>query len=179
MVRRPRKMKTIQFVTIKNLVKHFKSLGFFVYAKSEKSISVSVHVTSKDGFTPDFDTVDATFTGNTPAEIYAEYDAWIRNPKFWINKNRVAVINNHHSDYDFDLTGEVLKLGFKYVEVDHEDSNFSELLVKYCYTEEGDDTFRFDGEMFIEGIGDKFDTLNHLKSWISEHPEFKPTYSRM
>lgn len=161
--------------TFNALAKYLKSLGHFVYKASKREMAISVMVVNKDGRL-DFDTEDLVLTGSTPQEMYNQYISWIKDKSQWVEKSRVAIIENHPIDI-FDLEEEILKLGFKYVEIEHEDSNFVEVLCKFCYiTDTG--KFQYDGDIFIDDKGDKFETLQFLQQWVMENERFQPTLNR-
>jgi hypothetical protein len=170
---------TMQFKSVKGLAKHFTSLGFFTYLRSKNSITISVQTFNKQDGPFELDDAIATFNGETAQEMFEQYQQWISDPEIWIKKCRVAVVQSFDSAYDFDLAEEILKLGFKYVEVEHEDSNFVDVMCKYCYIEQETGKYRFDGELFIDDIGDKYKTLEYLQQWIMDNVLFQPTLNRL
>lgn len=166
----------MEFTSMKQLTKHFKNLGFFIFQRTKDSITMYVPVIPKDRY-PDINIEEVTITG-TPQEIYDNFLKWVFDKKKWVDNNRLVLFDRFANPYDFDLVEELLDLGFKYVEVEYEDTNFVEVLCKYCYLD-GSGNFQFDGEIYFDDIGDKFMTLEHIKNWIKENPQFRATKNRL
>lgn len=166
-----------KFNTVNALAKHLKSRGHFVYKRSKRELSVSVMTAEKNRGPFEFDTVEIIISGDTPQEMFNQYETWIKDKTHWVDKCRVAIFDNLSKIDYMDLEEELYDLGFKYVEIEHEDSNFVEVMVKYCYIDDAG-TFKYDGDMFIDDKGDKFETLEYLKQWVEENKYFKPTLTR-
>lgn len=167
----------MEFTSMKQLTKHFKNLGFFIFQRTTNSITMYVPVIIPEDVYPEVNTEEVTLIGN-PQEIYDNFLKWVYDKKKWVENNRLVLFDYFGNPYDFDLTEELLNLGFKYVEVQNEDTNFVEVLCKYCYVDSLDN-FRFDGELYFDDIGDKFMTLDHIKKWIAENPHFRATKNRL
>lgn len=162
---------------MKQLTKHFKNLGFFILQRTKNSITMYVPVIPKDGY-PELNNEEVRLTGETPQEIYDNFLKWVFDKEKWVDNNRLVIFDHFANPYDFDLAGELLNLGFKYVEVENEDTNFVEVLCKYCYVDSSGN-FQFDGEIYFDDIGDKFMTLEYIKNWIKENPQFRATKNRL
>lgn len=167
----------MEFTSMKQLTKHFKNLGFFIFQRTQNSITMYVPVIPKDSYL-DLDSEEVTLSGETPQEIYDNFLKWVYDKKKWVENRRLVMFDYSANPFDFDLAEELLNLGFKYVEVENEDTNFVEVLCKYCYVDRSG-TFQFDGEIYLDDIGDKFMTLEHIKNWIKENTQFRATKNRL
>jgi hypothetical protein len=165
-----------KFVTLKQFAKYLSDLGIFAHIKNKNTIIIDVPTFDK--VDNELDSVTTSFTADSLERIVEMFDEWITDESVWVDKNRIALFNPGALPYDFNLEEEILKLGFKYVEVEHEDANFVDVLVKYCYEDE-DNNFRFDGELNYSAIGNKFETLVFLQGWIDSTENFRPTLNRM
>lgn len=163
--------KDLQFTSVKELAKHFKKLGFFVYTKSVKAIHIEVPVVNKGFNSISLDNAEMTFSAATPQEMYEQYITWIKDKSLWDEQDRAVIFND---DEYLDLADEILNLGFVSALVEHEDTNFVEVEVEYEIRESTFTTPIIREETFVS-IGDKYDTLEAIKSFVSQKEDFKPT----
>lgn len=161
--------KNKENMTTSSLLKKIANEGLTAYSKNENSIIISYgyYDIELDGV---ITREAAYFIGETPFMIYEKVVNWMNNKSLWEDKN---LILKYPECLDFDLEYSLYELGFKYVDIVMEDTNFVAVDCRFCYINE-DNEFMYDGVLQFDNVGDKFITLQYIKDWIKDYSMLYP-----
>lgn len=161
---------------LKQLKKHYNQFGIDV-RESEGGIKIIFATVNLEDYSTDVGVKKFNTRGDESYyELREIIDSFIYDKK-WVKDYEKILFLLDKNPFDFSLKHELYDLGFKYVEIIGEDTNYVEVLAKYCYIDENG-KFRLDGELYVDYIGDKFMTLEYMKKW-TEQNNFFPTRNRL
>lgn len=104
------------------------------------------------------------FNGEIPYEIYQKVMDWLYDDN-WVITNRLIILNIRKDPFNIDLELELLQMGFKYVDVIFDNTNFVTVDCRYCYRD-SEYIYHYDGVLRIDNQGDKKMTLEYIRHWI-------------
>ena len=108
-------------------------------------------------------------------EAYRAIINWAQDPNYWFERGERLIVSTCDDDeLEEEMKTELYKLGFKTVHVEWATFNFVTVKANYCY-KDNNGSVKYDGELFIERVGNYQKTLEYIKNWVKENPWFVPT----
>lgn len=156
-------------MTMEVLLEKLKAMGLISYHSDDHVITVmytyfNSEMEPQQGI--------SHFVRENPADIYKDIVSWITDKSIWVDDDKYLVLAIPMARR-IDLEYELLKLGFKFADVELQDTNFVTVDCRYCYINE-DGEFKYDGKLQLDNIGNAFMTLEYIRVWIDNFNTYRP-----